>query len=142
MKPKTGAIRLLFLGMPTYDMPMRLLKVLTVVLIACLALFGQEEKKKKGPSPFENPQNLKLLKPDGLRDTMLAFNAALGVMCTECHVQGNFPSDDNPKKNMARMMITMAREINSKFPDGEQHVRCYTCHRGATTPATEPPKAN
>jgi hypothetical protein len=121
-------------------MPMRLLKILTVVLIAGLALFGQEEKKKKGPSPFENPQNLKLLKPDNLRETMLSFNAALGVMCTECHVQGNFPSDDNPKKNIARMMITMARDVNSKFPDGQQHVRCYTCHRGSTTPLTEPPK--
>jgi Photosynthetic reaction centre cytochrome C subunit len=124
-------------------MPMRLMKVLTVVLIAGLALFAQEEKKgKKGPSPFENPQNLKLLQLKGpeLREVMLSFNAALGVMCTECHVQGNFPSDDNPKKNMARMMITMARDINSKFPDGQQHVRCYTCHRGSTAPLTEPPK--
>jgi hypothetical protein len=40
-------------------------------------------------------------------------------------------------------MITMARDINGKFPDGKQHVRCYTCHRGSTEPATEPPpKAN
>lgn len=132
---------MLFLGTPTYDMPMRLLKVLTVVLIACLALFAQEEKKgKKGPSPFANPTNLKLLKPDNLRETMQSFTAALGVMCTECHVQGNFASDDNPKKEVARMMITMARDINSKFPDGQQHVRCYTCHRGSTMPLTEPPK--
>jgi hypothetical protein len=133
---------LLFLSMPTYDMPMRLLKVLTVVLIACLALFAQEEKKKKGPSPFDNPQNLKLLQVKGpeLREVMLSFNMALGVMCTECHVQGNFPSDDNPKKNVARMMITMVRDINAKFPDGQQHVRCYTCHRGSTMPLTEPPK--
>jgi photosynthetic reaction center cytochrome c subunit len=122
-------------------MPMRLMKVLTVVLIACLALFAQEEKKgKKGPSPFEHPTNLKLLKPDNLRATMVSFTQALGVMCNECHVQGNFASDDNPKKETARMMISMAREINAKFPDGQQHVRCYTCHRGSTTPLTEPPK--
>lgn len=133
--------------MAAYDMRMRLLKIVTVVLVAGLALFAQEEKKggKKGPSPFDNPQNLKLLQKDGLRDTMLSFNAALGVMCGECHVANpgggfNFPSDDNPKKNVARMMITMARDINSKFPDGQQHVRCYTCHRGSTMPLTEPPK--
>jgi hypothetical protein len=127
--------------MAAYDMPMRSLKILTVVLIAGVALFAQEEKKK-GPSPFENPQNLKLLQLKGaeLRQTMLSFNAALGVMCTECHVQGNFPSDDNPKKNVARMMISMARDINSKFPDGQRHVACYTCHRGSTMPLTEPPK--
>lgn len=125
---------------------MRLLRIVCpLLLIFGVALFAQEEKKKKGPSPFDNPQNLKILTTKGaeLRETMQAFNAALGVMCTECHVQGNFPSDENPKKETARMMITMAREINGKFPDGKQHVRCYTCHRGSTEPATEPPpKAN
>jgi hypothetical protein len=37
--------------------------------------------------------------------------------------------------------LMMARDINSKFPDGKRHVSCYTCHRGATEPATEPPAA-
>jgi len=70
---------------------------------------------------------------------MRAFNAGLGVQCTYCHVQGDFASDENPKKETARMMITMAREINAKFADGKQHVTCYTCHRGATEPATAAP---
>jgi hypothetical protein len=118
---------------------MRSLKILTVVLVAGgVALFAQEGKK--GPNPFEHPTNLKLLKPDNLRETMLSFRTALGVQCGECHVQGNFASDDNPKKNVARMMISMARDINSKFPDGQRHVTCYTCHRGSTMPLTEPPK--
>ncbi|MBV9503851.1 MAG: c-type cytochrome, partial [Acidobacteriia bacterium] len=124
-----------------YDMPMRLLRLICPLLIVGVALFAQE-KGKKGPSPFEHPTNLKLLKPDNLRETMQNFSASLGVMCAYCHVQGNFPSDDNPKKETARMMISMAREINAKFPDGQQHVRCYTCHRGMTEPATEAPKAN
>ena len=124
---------------------MRLLRIVCpLLLIFGVALFAQEEKKKKGPSPFDNPQNLKILTTKGaeLRETMQGFNAALGVMCTECHVQGNFASDENPKKETARMMLTMAREINGKFPDGKQHVRCYPCHRGSTEPATEAPKAN
>ena len=122
---------------------MRFTRVLAVLLITGLALFAQQEKKgKKGPSAFDNPQNLKLLQKDGLRDTMLSFNAALEVMCIECHVQGNFPSDDNPKKSIARMMITMTGDINSRFPDGKQHVSCYTCHRGSMMPVTEPPKTN
>ena len=45
-------------------------------------------------------------------------------------MQGDFASDDNPKKETARMMLSMAREINAKFPDGKRHVSCYTCHRG------------
>lgn len=123
-------------------MPMRLLRLICPLLIVGVALFAQEKGGKKGPNPFENPTNLKILKSDNLRETMASFREALGVQCNYCHVQGNFASDENPKKETARMMITMAREINGKFPDGKQHVRCYTCHRGATEPATEAPKTN
>ena len=60
-------------------------------------------------------------------------------MCSYCHVQGDFASDDNPKKDMARMMISMVKDINAKFPDGKMHVTCFTCHRGAEEPLTAPP---
>lgn len=87
------------------------------------------------------PKNLKILKAEEVRPAMGAFRAALGVQCTACHVQGDFASDDNPKKEVARKMIALVRDINSKFPDGKEHVTCYTCHRGATEPATKPPAA-
>jgi Photosynthetic reaction centre cytochrome C subunit len=70
---------------------------------------------------------------------MQSFRTALGVKCDYCHVKGDFASDSNPNKETARNMILMARDINSKFPDGKIHVTCYTCHRGATEPATHPP---
>jgi hypothetical protein len=125
-----------------YDNPMRLMRLLCPILIIGLALFAQDEKKKKGPSPFANPTNLKLLKADeNLQPAMRAFAAALGQQCTYCHVMGNFASDDNPKKEVARMMISMARDINAKFPDGQRHVACYTCHRGAVKPLMEAPAA-
>lgn len=127
-----------FTVMVAYDSAMRLLVSL---LLVSVALFAQERGGKKGPNPFEHPKNLKLLKPDNLREAMVSFRTALGVQCSFCHVQGDFASDENPKKETARMMITMAREINAKFPDGKQHVRCYTCHRGMEIPLTEPPKA-
>ena len=121
--------------------------ILAVVLLLVPVCLSAQEKGGKGPGPFASPKNLKILTgetPDQLRTTMRAFTAALGVQCTFCHVQGDFASDDNPKKETARMMLTMAREVNSKFPDGQtvRHVSCYTCHRGATTPATEPPAAD
>ena len=72
---------------------------------------------------------------------MGAFRTALGVQCTYCHVQGDFSSDENPKKEVARHMIVMMREINAKFPDGKEHVSCYTCHRGAEEPLTAPAAA-
>jgi len=107
-------------------------------IAVAVSVFAQDAPKKKG---FPPPTNLKLLPPENLVETMRAFAGALGVQCTHCHVMGNFASDDNPKKEVARMMITMAREINAKFPDGKQHVRCYTCHRGMVTPLTEAPAA-
>jgi hypothetical protein len=41
-------------------------------------------------------------------------------------------------------MISMTREINGKFPDGKEHVTCYTCHRGDHEPKMKPdaPAAN
>lgn len=113
-----------------------------VLLLVPICLSAQEKEGKKGPPP--TPKNLKILTGESGEQvimTMRAFRTALGVQCTFCHVQGDFASDDNPKKETARMMLTMAREINSKFPDGQRHVTCYTCHRGAQMPATEAPAA-
>jgi len=65
----------------------------------------------------------------------------LGVRCDACHVQGDFSSDENPKKATARRMFEMTRDINAKFPDGKEHVTCYTCHRGTAEPLTAPAAA-
>lgn len=113
--------------------------ILAVVLLLVPVCISAQEK---GPNPFAAPKNLKILtgeSPDQLRTTMRAFATALGVRCNFCHVQGDFASDQNPNKNMARMMLTMARQINMNFPDGQRHVTCYTCHRGMTEPLREPP---
>ena len=54
-----------------------------------------------------------------------------------CHVEDR-SSDEKRPKVVARRMITMMRAINGTFPDGQQHVTCYTCHRGNTKPLMEP----
>ena len=117
------------------------------VIAAILVLMPLTAQDKPDPArrpPPPAPKNLKVLKvttgPEVIQ-IMRAFTAGLGVKCEHCHVQGNFASDDNPKKVTARMMISMGREINAKFPDGKQHVSCYTCHRGMSIPATAPPAA-
>ena len=120
---------------------MRLL--LAVALVFSVSAIAQDAPApKKGPPP--EPKNLKIMKgATGAQviAAMRSFRAALGVECTYCHVQGDFASDDNPKKEIARNMIMMAREINGKFPsDGKMRVSCYTCHRGQTTPATAAPE--
>ena len=112
--------------------------ILSLLLAASLSLFAQDAGKKGKGGP---PTNLQILTAENYRPAMTAFTVALGVQCTFCHVQGQMASDDKEEKKMARMMLTMTRDINAKFPDGKQHVRCYTCHRGAQMPLTEPPAA-
>lgn len=95
--------------------------------------------KPHGPMP--EPKNLKVLKVPGaeLMPIMRSFSTGLGVECDFCHVKGDFASDDNPHKDIARKMIVMAQQINSSnFPDGKMHVTCYTCHRGEEEPKTAP----
>jgi hypothetical protein len=118
---------------------------LFVSLLFVIALCAQDAPKQDAPKKGGGgraPQNLKVLKPDvNIRQVMGSFTSGLGVKCDYCHIQGNFASDENPKKEIARMMIVMAQEVNAKFPDGKEHVTCYTCHRGAAAPLTAAPPA-
>lgn len=121
------------------------MRVIAVSLLFLLALCAQEkdkqDKQEKGKGPPRNPTNLKVLKVTGgaeVGQIMRTFTAGLGVQCVYCHVQGNFPSDENPKKEVARHMIEMTQKVNANFPDGKMHVTCYTCHRGEAEPKTAP----
>lgn len=122
--------------------------VATFLLLVWLPLCAQEKQdaaKRPAAAPPANPTNLKVLKAANgaeVRQIMQTFTAALGVQCANCHVQGNFAGDDNPKKEVARRMIRMTQQINAQFPDGKMLVSCYTCHRGEAQPKNAPePKA-
>ena len=119
-------------------------KMLLIVFTLCSGLLLAQDPPtpappKRAPQP---PKNLKVLKPEQVRATMGNFRASLGVECTHCHVKGDFASDDNPKKGVALKMLAMTKEINGHFEEhepGKEHVTCFTCHRGATEPATMAP---
>ncbi len=125
-----------------YDTRMRIFSLLAgfgVFSILVLAQPPQDGKQKRTPQP---PKNLQVLTVEDLRGgIMRTFTVALGGNCQMCHVQGDNASDENPHKVIARQMITMTKEINAKFPDGKEHVTCYTCHRGSHEPAMAPPPA-
>jgi len=107
-------------------------RMFRIVLGLCLLpAFGQQK----------DPTNLKVLKGASgaeVSQIMRTFTAGLGVQCTYCHIQGNFASDENPKKETARHMIELMKLVNSQFPDKKMHVTCYTCHRGEAEPKTAP----
>jgi len=110
----------------------------TAVALGSFALFAQAPKGGGAKAPHIN---LKVLPDDAnLVPAMRTFEVALGVMdCNYCHdAAAGKDSDANPKKLVARRMITMVKTINATFPDGKEHVTCYTCHRGAEEPAMMP----
>ena len=114
-----------------------------------LALAVPSEAQTPTPTVVDSP-GVKvltgLLAPD-FQEEMNHMVQAVGGSCNACHVRGNFASDENPKKLVARRMLEMTRAINKEFfPDhkpkpGESvlgKVTCYTCHQGETTPKLPP----
>jgi hypothetical protein len=119
---------------------MRLLLTL-VVMFVFVQLISQEKKEEVAKMEPSAPVNLKVLQATSaseVRQIMRSFAGGLGVQCSYCHVEGNFASDENPKKQTARQMIKLVQKVNTEFPDGKLHVSCYTCHRGETQPRTAP----
>ena len=96
------------------------------------------------PKRMPEPKNLRVLKvpPSELIGIMRNYSAALGKQCTFCHVQGNFASDENPHKEIARKMIVLTQDVNAKLTNGAEGktvVSCFTCHRGEEHPQVDAP---
>ena len=121
---------------------------LGVFLLIPVALVGQPAAGGGGAAARPPAKNLKVLAPEtDIPFVMRNFNQALGVQCVHCHVQGDFASDANPKKDVARQMIAMVRQIDANFmssagvfPAGYHEVDCSTCHRGSVKPETKAAK--
>jgi hypothetical protein len=117
------------------------MRLIAFLVALPLFLFAQ-------PLPGGGAVNLKLLAPNtDIPFTMRNFSEALGVQCTYCHVQNDFASDANPKKEIARKMISMVRLIDTSFPStsnvfpaGYHEVDCITCHRGSIKPEVKSPQ--
>jgi tetratricopeptide (TPR) repeat protein len=78
--------------------------------------------------------------PD-LMATMQTISQALGVNCEYCHTAPRGSGQSEPKKEVARTMMAMTREINAKIEaatgkggSDRVPVQCVTCHRGVAIP--------
>jgi photosynthetic reaction center cytochrome c subunit len=100
------------------------------------------------------PTNLKVLPKnltgDQVREIMEGWEAALGTHCSTCHAADpnnigpngrprlNYADDSKPEKATARLMYTMAEDINvnylSKIESSGVPITCGTCHRGHLAP--------
>src|SRR5215472_4709136 len=78
--------------------------------------------------------------PD-LMATMQSISQALGVTCEYCHTAPRGSGLTEPKKEIARAMMAMTRDLNTKIQaatgksgSGAVAVECVTCHRGVAIP--------
>jgi len=69
------------------------------------------------------------------------ISRALGVQCNYCHSAPRGSGAAEPKKEIARAMMAMTRDLNKKVqeatgkaPGQTTQVDCMTCHRGVAIP--------
>ncbi len=75
--------------------------------------------------------------PADLGAQMQSISQALGVSCGYCHSAERGSGKPEPKKDMARAMMAMTRDINAKVQAASPNagaVQCVTCHRGVAIP--------
>jgi tetratricopeptide (TPR) repeat protein len=72
---------------------------------------------------------------------MEEISQALGVHCDYCHSAPRGSGQPEPKKEIARAMMAMTRELNVKVQEATgkpanetSRVECVTCHRGVAIP--------
>jgi len=76
--------------------------------------------------------------PEALRQQMEAFNRALGVECTHCHVADEWADASKPACAVARNMMRMVDDINGRLLADVGTVTCWSCHAGQAAPSRFP----
>lgn len=132
------------------------LLVLTACSLSSAAQTPPPRRRPQLPDKFTNLQVFpKDISKDKLVDAMRLFSRSLGVHCDHCHEEVSedkvdWASDKKEAKNAARAMMKMVHEINTNYmpkseplpgeeKEHENHVNCWTCHRGQKEPAEGPP---
>jgi hypothetical protein len=129
--------------------------VRALLVVSCITAPGRAAVAQQPPMQPGIAEGPKITALTGLsvpqfEVEMRHFVQALGVNCGGCHTRGNFASEDNPRKAVARRMIEMTKALNRKAfaayvpAEGETslgRVTCFTCHQGELAPKSAPPAA-
>jgi len=75
---------------------------------------------------------------DDVQPRMQLWSKALGVECTHCHTDGNWPDASKPTFDFAQRMKRMMDGLNAGPLKSVGSVTCWTCHRGRAIPARLP----
>ena len=79
--------------------------------------------------------------PQNIMPLMQEIVQALGVQCEYCHSAPRGSGQPEPKKDIARQMIAMTRDLNARVQTATgktaaeaTQVQCVTCHHGVPIP--------
>lgn len=123
-------------------------------MTAMLAIAGAQAPSEP-PAAIRRPnlQVLTTVTESQLFPMMNAIADSLGVRCDHCHVRVSpdptktwslaggwvWDRDDKQSKLVAREMMRMVLDVNTRQFGGRMAVTCYTCHRGAVAADRFPP---
>jgi hypothetical protein len=115
------------------------------VAVALLAGAGlasaQVTPANEGKTAEQVYKNIKVLQgtpANELNQSMHLMKGALGMDCLYCHIEREWEKDVKAPKEVARTMIVMMNDINTRQFGGRQVVTCNTCHNGHPVPAAVP----
>jgi photosynthetic reaction center cytochrome c subunit len=103
--------------------------------------FAQVSPANEGKTAEQVYKNIKAMQgtpANELNQSMHLMKGAVGLDCIYCHIEREWEKDVKPPKEVARRMIVMMNEINTRQFGGRQVVTCNTCHNGQPIPAAAP----
>jgi len=126
---------------------------LFVQFLGAMLAIAQEPAEPPAAARRTKLQVLTTVPESQLFPMMNAISDSLGVRCDYCHVRVSpdpaktwslaggwvWDRDDKQPKLVAREMMRMVLDINTRQFGGRMVVTCYTCHRGALTAERFPP---
>ena len=109
------------------------LSLFVAVVSAQTVTPAAQEKPQMSEEVFKNIQVLKGIPVKEFMNTMGFFSASTGLNCIDCHSPQSEDlagyAIDTPRKQTARRMVLMVRQLNESQFGGRRLVTCYTCHR-------------
>jgi photosynthetic reaction center cytochrome c subunit len=93
---------------------------------------------KTAEQVYKNIKAMQGTPANELNQSMHLMKGAVGLDCTYCHIEREWEKDVKPAKDVARKMIVMMNDINTRQFGGRQVVTCNTCHNGRPIPAALP----
>jgi hypothetical protein len=113
-----------------------------IAALACAAsAAAQVSPANEGKTAEQVYKNIKALTgtpANELNQSMHLMKGAVGLDCIDCHIEREWEKDVKPAKEVARKMIVMMNDINTRQFGGKQVVTCNTCHNGRPIPAAMP----